>query len=575
MFHSGNFARTWHDNCYVIDRVNNNEFGELMKRIFTIFLMALLSVAIMGVRIASAGEPCSDVRTVKFGPLDDSPKKQVSKIINALGKYTERSDLYFSEERNRFELCFEVGEFSLENAWVSTMPNFTGSFLLPIAADNEHDVYIKGLNITREDALVFDDAFLRIEHNGQGKVILDDVRLNNVKHGLSVSGSGLVEVNNSVITGDAAKIGTCVSAASNNTIFKGLTVSGCNEGIKLLGMDAAIEESTITNSNTCLFIDGDGALVKNSEIHTCVGDGIRIEADDVLIGAASREGYDANKNLIHGNGIGIHVVTGSRNRFGYNNVYENMLQGRDDASADNGITIEAGANENLARPVIVVEEESGLPLRCTADEKGIITKRELWFEVPGAGEIGIYNSDDGVFSQGSSLVASCSVLADGKCVIENPILLEALPNTQCGISNYFVTALFTSSSSTRYLADSIVFNGRIGSIIAVPYDLPMPVSGVVDQGGNDGGVFDDDFEGGEDALYISGGGSEMGGGNAIAAGGASAGLMKCSLSPDAKATTETLVLTAFCFIMVLGVFISTRKSVTRKIRNSGFGIRDS
>jgi len=75
MFHSGNFARTWHDNCYVIDRVNNNEFGELMKRIFTIFLMALLSVAIMGVRIASAGEPCSDVRTVKFGPLDDSPKK--------------------------------------------------------------------------------------------------------------------------------------------------------------------------------------------------------------------------------------------------------------------------------------------------------------------------------------------------------------------------------------------------------------------------------------------------------------------------------------------------------------------
>jgi hypothetical protein len=67
----------------------------------------------------------------------------------------------------------------------------------------------------------------------------------------------------------------------------------------------------------------------------------------------------------------------------------------------------------------------------------------------------------------------------------------------------------------------------------------------------------------------------MGGGNAIAAGGASAGLMKCSLSPDAKATTETLVLTAFCFIMVLGVFISTRKSVTRKIRNSGFGIRDS
>jgi hypothetical protein len=132
--------------------VNNNEFGELMKRIFTIFLMALLSVAIMGVRIASAGEPCSDVRTVKFGPLDDSPKKQVSKIINALGKYTERSDLYFSEERNRFELCFEVGEFSLENAWVSTMPNFTGSFLLPIAADNEHDVYIKGLNITREAA---------------------------------------------------------------------------------------------------------------------------------------------------------------------------------------------------------------------------------------------------------------------------------------------------------------------------------------------------------------------------------------------------------------------------------------
>jgi len=33
---------------------------------------------------------------------------------------------------------------------------------------------------------------------------------------------------------------------------------------------------------------------------------------------------DQEKNLIHGNKRGIHVVNGSRNRFGYNSVYENV-----------------------------------------------------------------------------------------------------------------------------------------------------------------------------------------------------------------------------------------------------------
>ena len=320
-------------------------------------------------------------------------------------------------------------------------------------------------------ALPVDIPILVTNNQGSGKIILKDISLKDVRNGIQIAGNPSTKVVSSVVQGDASKSGTCVE------------------------------------------IKADGATVQGSEISGC-GEGIVIEADGALIGAADHEHVSTDKNSIHDNVIGLHVVSGKRNKFGYNVIYENKPSMAPEGLSTDAILIEPDANEGLLPLEIeLFEADDGIEyaLKCTKDEAGIIVKREMLFKLPqGEGMVALYKSDV-VNDQMLRYLTNCDVNSDGVCVIGNlpEDVMELIPEGECGIEYYMVTALFTGTSSSALLVNSHEFDSI--AVIMAPLETgPVDMPGVSDMGG------DVDIE----EELGGGSGSGMGGeGGAISMGG--------------------------------------------------------
>ena len=434
-----------------------------MKRL----LITIISVLIFGTPAISSAQTCGS--TISF-PVFFSDAQKISAIRNALADYTS----YAAGEN--YELCFSMNELEIRQTDLGDVLNPNTPFTINTNSGEPKGVYIVGLKL-KSDLSSGDPVtsnFIVANNNGTGNLILKDINLKDVKNGIKLTGNAGNQIVDSLIEGDSTKSGAGVDIESNGAVVKSSEISSCGEGI-------AVGEASI------------------------------LPANDVLIGAENHATMSANKNNIYNNVIGIHVVNGSRNLFGYNLIYDNKPLMASEGAAKDAITVESGANEDLIPLAVEMDEGEEHALRCDRNEAGDIVKRWLKFEAPQTdGIVTLYRA--GMDRQPDMYLTSCILGDGGECVIEElpPAVLSLIPEGECGIDDYYVNAIFNGTSSTELMSQSIIFDGVV-AFVSTPYDIPAsnPV-----EGSND----DDDAEapgvGMQDGATTSGAG---GGTNPIAA----------------------------------------------------------
>ncbi|MBI4211876.1 MAG: right-handed parallel beta-helix repeat-containing protein [Deltaproteobacteria bacterium] len=226
-----------------------------------------------------------------------------------------------------------------------------------------------------------------------------------------------------------------------------------------------------------MLIQSPGAKIKGMNVHGC-GEGIRITANDALIGAAFADSYDVEKNTIHGNGVGIHVVSGERNKFAWNSIYKNP-GGSVDGRSDDGILMDEPLLSSLGRPeILFVNQQTEEALRCQKDQAGQIISRTLQFQVPAVGEIIILQAEDRD-RQGKTYLTKCTVDQSGVCQFQWPATVQVDP-TVCGINIFAVALLQTADHSTVYTSSRFLLDGRRATVQTVALPTPVPTASGAD-----------------------------------------------------------------------------------------------
>jgi hypothetical protein len=442
-----------------------------------------------------------------------------SKISDSLQNYSAHLS------GDRYELCFKMEELT-----VGTDTSFD-SFLITPAVDETKDIYITGLKIKHDITHPVDIPIIIVRNRGKGRVILQDIALKNVHNGISVekgnhlsklipqtiphSVKGVVqdrpriEIKKSIIQGDANKIGTCVNIKVPGVAIQTSEISSCDEGIRIAGTDALVEGGSVRDSNFCINIVADDAKVRGVEISGC-GEGIGIEANNALIGAADHANAikpHSDMNDIHDNVMGLHVVSGQYNKFGFNLIHHNRPQSSIVGTAGDAITIEDNSNENLPPLEAILYKEEGVQyaLKCVRDKNGSVIGRSLLFNVPqSAGLISVFAVKKD--SQPMQYIASCAVKDEGVCDITNlsADVLQMIPEGKCGLDDYYINAIFTGTSSTELMTEFEILDGVV-AFVSNPYDIPTT-----------GGASDVDIASGVDEEISEESASE----NSIGAGGA-------------------------------------------------------
>ena len=438
-----------------------------MKKILTIVCAVTILIGFH----ARCYAYCENVNIIELDITAQVSQSQAWQIVkDALDNYTNY------ESNNRYELCFNFPNDAL-NIQIPGQ-------VLPLGQDPSpkpvREVVIHGLKLNQTGSVT---APLLTINYPYAKVILADLEITNASKGLEVLGTD-VEIINPTIAGDGT--GPCVRLFKTDdvTIQRG-DISGCSEGILL---DYAY---------------------------------------NTLIGAEDSANYEQDKVSIHNNGIGIHLLSGDGNRWGYNSIYENESGQNLNEPRKDGISIDVGGNAGILPPVVKTVTNEGA-LQCERDESGKILSRKIEFEsLPYPGKIVIYEATI-THKQGIKYITECEVNTDGLCLLGELPPWLGISENQCGVSDLEAVAIFTADNSSAY--SPLRFDGP-SSIPAIPTDLPASMPGVVDER--------DITASGEEADILSGGAS----GEASGAGGAAGMGMKCggTLVPSATLSGSALL----------------------------------
>ena len=349
------------------------------------------------------------------------------------------------------------------------------------------------LNITNEPVPLTQPLTISVNHPlmvkglwGNGQIIITStspVTLVNSTIKGSVVIKGKVTNGHHAISGGTIacpdKTTDGLTIASDGTVVTGMEIEGCKTGVKIAAKKVTLKSSNLSQSETCISITGDDAIIQGNQIHDCSEVGIKVSGDNILVGASNESEYDQLKNEIYNNGVGLHIVGGSNNLFPFNSIYENPSN---QAWADDGILVDDGLSSILGRPTIsLVDELSQKALHCEkAEGTNTVASRWLQFDVPDEGRIIIYEADSA--HQGKKYLTECRVAGDGKCQVDFPASFH-VPDDQCGV-NLFATALFTSIYSTAYTSERFVLDGPISTILLPAGPGPIDIPGARDTSGS-------------------------------------------------------------------------------------------
>ena len=211
----------------------------------------LTTLLIMMPSISFAESPCT-VQSVKFESWD-SHAQQIAKVINAL-----KSEPLISAITGRYEICFadpSVKMLEIKNEDIRG--GFDGTFSLDTSSlDTSIPIDVIGLKLKRSDDLLLGNKpFLSIPTVANVVIALKDLELSNVINGIDISGFGTVTivsstVGASIVSGDSAKSGACVSIKSSAAKLDGVKVDSCATGILVGAPNVKITNSEISDNGT-------------------------------------------------------------------------------------------------------------------------------------------------------------------------------------------------------------------------------------------------------------------------------------------------------------------------------------
>jgi hypothetical protein len=473
----------------------------------------VLTVLIVLVPSTGVAQLCVNPISVKS---TDSRLARINTIKNALASPCAKLI-----DQDTCEICF-VGDMAnipmtAATIWNTALPN---GFQLQIASTETREIQIKGLKLRNDSVEPLANTFLSVTNAGTGIVKLNDVSFVDVKDGLSLQGSGPIELRSSTITGDAAKSGACVAVASPSALLDHVDVSNC-------------------------------------------GDGVRVDADNVRI---------ANESSIHGNKIGVHILQG---RIG-TKIDSSLVYGNDDLDVstpmkDDGIRIDGGVMHEAVLYDVVGNDAVPVPddnqpydyqdrkpyilLDLPKGQKGAIE-----FYLSSETECGLpalvrsKNQTCAVVKAGTPPVAT-RIEVDQAQLETDKIVDVALPDE---LKNKRVVTVYTDpQQGTAGISRQFVFGTGIVAVIAVPEDIPLSMPGFTDPT-DDGGTTDDPASPTDGTGTSTGtsGVSEMGDdGAGVTSGGAAAGA-KCTLMKGAQGNSADIVILMLTVLSTL--FLSRR-----------------
>lgn len=464
----------------------------------------LLPIILILFASTSAGAYCEGIKRISID-VSSNPGQALTDVNNALTNYTD-----YRSKSDRYEVCFEFQNIPLQILTDNDYPTFE-----PLKNPPEDlDVVISGLKIERSGNPASDvnPAFFVRYNLKVGSVILEGLEIKNVK--------------------DALKIGDDTKAVVINSNIYNDPVPDPRYGIGI-------------------HILGDRTIIQNSLVRD-YGEGIRIEANDVLIGAENAEDFEALKNIITNNSsIGIHVVSGDRNRFGFNEIRAN---GDYPYEITDAVSITPGANEGVQPPQAIKFVKDGKESTLSCDiEDGKVIKRIARFDKT-EGSISLYTVDK---RQPEHFITSCNLDADGLCDLTDLPLCGVVQQEgcvpllegECGLDeefNFKVTSIHTASSSSEF--NEIGFDGTVifseGGIVQTT--VPEATSG-----------------GDEGAIITSGAGGEGIGIEMATAGPGGCGGSGGSLIPNDIHKTVAPALGLWWLIFSLALIIGLRYTGAR------------
>ncbi len=431
-----------------------------------------------------------------------------------IGDIQSKLDDYQSYAANGYyEICFKMTDPLV----INDLFNFTKPLTITVKAGETKDIHIIGLKIKRDDNLSYSGELLHVTNDIPAVTVhLYGLQLSNVIDGISLDGTGKIVV-------------------------------GTYAGSQAIPKTQTIITGDANKSGACLHVKSTGAVIQGADISSC-GEGVLIEADDALIGAADKDHVVADMNDIHDNAIGIHDISGKRNKFAYNLVHDNKQQQAARGEAKDAILIEQGANEDLAALVLELFDNGDgtkYALQCTKDKDGNVIQRQIQFQAPQqSGVVSLYSTDEN-YHQANKYLTACDLDAQGLCILKDlpPDVMSLIQPGDCGIKNYYMTALFTGTSSTEFLASSFEFNTHISSVVANPVEVPGSVAGAVPPSSASDIVDEADDSGSSSSTVVANMGDSGGGMNAAAS-----GISKCSLIEGAgyrpAATSDVICIVA-------------------------------
>jgi len=202
-----------------------------------ILALGLLLLILPSVSIA---QTCGPANTIDLGAF--LPNQQDNQLQLALTNYASYP------EGGNYALCFVMPQLDISAA------DDVKSFTLTVGAAEAKNIYIVGVDLIKNNDLVSDTPLFTVVHSGTGTVYLKDVQLSNVKNGLSLSGTGKIELSTRsdekvVVTGDSSKSGTCIDVKSPAAVLSAVEASSCHEGVKVDASDVKIKDSSRIYSN--------------------------------------------------------------------------------------------------------------------------------------------------------------------------------------------------------------------------------------------------------------------------------------------------------------------------------------
>lgn len=488
-------------------------------------LVVILTLVLMMVPNVVLAAMCSD--PTHLINIDGIPNRllKIQKINTSLSNDTTNGYCKFKNAQDgSCEVCFQMSA-----PLVMMNTDATKSFAMAIPATEKRGVYVSGLKLSRDNAMVSALPLMNVSNAGEKPLIVNNVKLENVKDGIVFNGPGPLEMTSSTITGDTNKSGACIDVKVNNAVLNGVSVSSCAVGVKVEADNVVVQS----------IVDGQGRVtmlstIKENKVGVSIGNYSGTQIISSLI-YRNDDGVDTNLSRTDGIRIDGGVSGFEPVLFERSNGKMVEIPDADDVYEFKGKTayvLLSASDKQLATVEMFVSQDG----ECGAKGRG---------------------QSCGFFSTVVPVVPTRLSVDPEKLPTgpnDPPLQIELPPS----VSNKAIVITYTDQTlgTSGFSHAFTMQDGGIVAFVANPYDIPTTSGESDDSGGSQSSGGNESSMGAENGAAAEGVGDSLVS-EAGAVGGAAAAGPKCTLMANAT-FSSSITLDAVWFGIGLCVLATLR-----------------